>query len=532
MHLADGNRQQKHYQLRSTHNMQIPVGNFGNAIADAPPSVRVPPGAFSQGQGLEKLGNTAMSVAADLHAQDIALKRAQSANNFQDYRIAENSLRLNLGIALADGTLSSSDAQTAYTSGLSDIPKPDTMGLDPVTAENVARGTQQVQTEGQNSLVPMIKGAQVLEQKSTLDLGMDKIGKLAGMPGADVAKELAALNAHDGEGIKAYGKNWAKVKQDFIDRTWFDAAGANIERNSASMTALQAIQADLKDPNGSYADKLDIKARTELLYKVENQIHGTIIDANNARVIAEREKAQAQDQIMMGYLARTVAGNLTVSEVLKNHDLTFEQQLHMKNIIEAQSNKMDRTDARVFEDTFNRIHAAPGAPNAITSPDQLYPLVGHGLSVIDMAKLRSEVDLKNQPEGELLTNFKKMARDQIDASTLFGKDPVGAENFYKWNAYFDQQFAEQRKAGKSPHDLLSPTDAQGKPNKDYLGNTINGYTRTLAQQTADMAATMGGAKPVATGVQMATPKTKAEFDALPSGTKFINPADGKQYVKK
>jgi len=165
-----------------------------------------------------------------------------------------------------------------------------------------------------------------------------------------------------------------------------------------------------------------------------------------------------------------------------------------------------------------RIHAAPDAPNAITSPDQLYPLVGHGLSITDMARLRGEVDLKNQPEGEMLKNFKKMAQDQIDASTLFGKDQVGAENFYKWNTYFDQQFAEARKAGKSPHDLLYPTS------KDYLGKTISGFTRTLAQQTADMAATMGG-KPVAPvkNAKGWTLHTDAQGNKA-----FVSP-DGKQF---
>ena len=501
--------------------MRIPVGNFGNAIPDAAPRVNIPRGAFSKGQGLEQLGNTGMNVAAQMMEDQRALNRARSANDFQDYRIAEQGLRTNIDTALADGSLSSADAPDAYKSGLADIPKPNASFADPVTAENVSRGIGQVQAEGAQKLQHSIIGAVAIEQKAELKRGMWQINQLAGAVGADPAKEIAQINAFDAEGMQIYGAEWPTIKQEWTAQTWFDVAASNIERSSGSITALQAIQADLKDPKGSYADKLDTKANTALRIKVEQQIQGAIIDANNARVIAEREKAQQQDQIMQGYLARTVAGKLTVGEVLKNKDLTFQQQLHMKSIIEAQANKADVTDNRVFINTFNRIHAAPGAKDAITSPDQLYPLVGHGLSITDMARLRAEVEGKNQPEGEMLKNFKKMAQDQIDASTLFGKDQVGAENFYKWNVYFDQQFAEQRKAGKSPHDLLDPTS------KDYLGKTISGFTRTLAQQTADMAATMGG-KPAA----LLTPLKNSKGWTLQTDAKgnkaYVSP-DGKQF---
>lgn len=37
---------------------------------------------------------------------------------------------------------------------------------------------------------------------------------------------------------------------------------------------------------------------------------------------------------------------------------------------------------------------------------------------------------------------------------------------------------------------------------------------------------------VAVSTAVASPKSQAEFDALPSGTKFINPADGRQLIKK
>jgi len=455
--------------------MQIPLGNFGNAIPDAAPRVNIPAGAFNSGEGLQKAGGMAMNVADQMQEDQKALNRVKAANALQDYQLSAKAAGLTLAGMLKDGSVSSADAPAKYKELVDAIQKPDPTSFgDPIIAEHLKGAIPQTFAEGMNSIQPMISGALTMEQKSAVDLGMDKIGKLAGMPGADVTKELASLNAYDAEGVKSYGKEWAKLKQEFTDKTWTNAVAANIERNSHSVTALQAIQADLKDPKGTYSDKLDTNVRTQLLYKVEEQIHGTIIDANQARVMAEHEKRQQQDQIMQDYLTRTTKGKLTVTEVLKNPTLDFEQKLHMKNIIESSVKGMDRTDPGTFMDIFNRIHAAPGTANAITAPDQIYPYVGKGLSITDMSRLRAEVEGKNQPEGEMIKGFKKMAQDRIDLTTIMGKDPKGAENFYKWNTYFDQQFAEQRKAGKSVHDLLDPTS------KDYLGKTINGFASSGA----------------------------------------------------
>jgi len=493
--------------------MNIPIGNFGNAIAAPAPAVN-----SSQGTGLAQFGNVGMQIGAQMLEEQRALNRTKAANDFQDYKIAVHTAGLDLAPSLADGTLSAADAGAKYKEKIAAIQKPDASYADPVTAENVSRGIIQAQAEGMNAIRPMISQAQVLEQKSTVDLGMDKIGKLAGLPGADPVKELSALDAYDADGLKSYGKNWAAKKQEFLDKTWFQVGQSRLQQNSSSMDALKAIKQDLQNTtDGTYVGKLDTNQRTALIAQTDQYIHGVVIDENNARVIAERAQKEQQDKIMQGYLVRTVAGKLTVGEVLKNDTLDFTQKLHMKSIIEAQSNKMDRTDAGIFGDLFQRIHGPADAKNAITSADQLYPYVGNGLSITDMARLRAEVDGKNQPEGELLKNFKTMAQAQISGSTMFGKDPAGEQNFYQWNAYFDQVLAQKRKSGIPMHDLLDPKS------KEYLGSTIDGYKRDFNQQTADYVARFKSG----TAVQKNAKGWALQTDV--KGNKAYVSPDGKQF---
>lgn len=456
--------------------MKIPLGNFGNSTPGVPNVPRV-----SNAQGMQRIADVGMQIAGQLIDDQRALNRAKAANDFHDYKIAVHTAGLELAGPLADGSLSAADAPEEYKKRIEAIPRPDASYADEVTAENVSRGVGQVQAEGNNSIIPLLRNAQVLEQKTAVDLGLDKIGKLASMPGNDPMKELAALAAYDQQGMVAYGKNWAAKKQEFIDKAWFDVGLSRLQQNSANKDALTEIKKDLANTtSGSYADKLDNNKRLALIAQADQYIHGVQVDENNARIVMERETKKKQDEIMQGYLTRTVAGTLKVSEVLDNRILDFPQKEHMINIITAGSKGHEKTDSRLFGELFQRIHLPADNKRAITHPDELYPYVGKGLSVTDMAKLRAEVDGKNQPEGELLKNFKTMAQAQISGSTImFGKDPAGEDNFYKWLAYFSQEFQAKRKAGKSAHELLDPASP------DYMGSTINGFKRDFNQQTKD-----------------------------------------------
>jgi hypothetical protein len=58
---------------------RIPIGNFGNAIAEPAPRVNVPAGAFSQGEGLAQLSRTGQAIATnEIETQRAEAKRAEN----------------------------------------------------------------------------------------------------------------------------------------------------------------------------------------------------------------------------------------------------------------------------------------------------------------------------------------------------------------------------------------------------------------------------------------------------------------------
>lgn len=125
-----------------------------------------------------------------------------------------------------------------------------------------------------------------------------------------------------------------------------------------------------------------------------------------------------------------------------------------------------------FHDLFMRIHA-PGE-GRLTDPAELYPLVGNGLTVSGMEKLRGEMSGRKTPEGaalaDLRKNFFSMARRTINptANEAFGMsgDAADEERYQKFLVMADREYQEKVKAGKSPSSMFDPDSS------DYLGKMI------------------------------------------------------------
>lgn len=158
----------------------------------------------------------------------------------------------------------------------------------------------------------------------------------------------------------------------------------------------------------------------------------------------------------------------------------------------SENAKADGSDAKTygagFGSVFQRIHAADNDPQKITDPTQLYSMVGTpgGLTMSGLEKARAEIAGKNTPDGEAegtmrKTLFATAKQTLTGTNDVMGiKDPKGEELYLKWMAGAYKQIDAAKAAGKTPQQLYTP----GSP--DYIGNSIDGMKRTLAQKTADM----------------------------------------------
>jgi hypothetical protein len=287
--------------------MKIPTGDFGNVIARGPRDIHIPKEAFMRPQA-----DTTSAAAGILSGLQIAqnwlqkrqqqeqeLSDAQAKTATFDYEIATKAVAEDIDTRLDDGSLSHVDALEEYQKRIEQIPKPDYQRLDEKQQAGYSLLQKRIEV---NALAMVQKGigrAITAERKTTVDAGIDALGKLAGTPGTPTELAVKELDAYDADGRGVYGKNWGKVKQDATDRMWFNDArqGSLLLRNDPA--ALQKFEDDLVADTGRYAGKLDQDKKTLLLNQVRNmrfQAESRIQhaqakrDADGARVLDEMDK--------------------------------------------------------------------------------------------------------------------------------------------------------------------------------------------------------------------------------------------------
>lgn len=274
---------------------RIPLGNFGNMVAEPQRRARVIPEAFDTGAGLQQVGDKMMGVASmalrEQRQQDEALTRAKAANAMLDREIQVKDVTAGIERDIAENKLHYSEAQAEYRKRVSALPAADLGALDPVTAENFSKGLKRADFMGESSLSGVIKTARTAEFKTTAEGLLDKLGKQAGLPGADVAALNTQADNLDEIGRQAFGAGWEKRKQDWKDSNWNDHLNQKAMAARNDVKSIDALMQQITA--GDYADKLDSNRRNALVARLDGYKTSLIQRQEAAAARAQRQQEAA-----------------------------------------------------------------------------------------------------------------------------------------------------------------------------------------------------------------------------------------------
>lgn len=272
---------------------RIPLGSFGNVIAQPPQRENVVPGAFDGGgRALQHLGDVGMQVAAsameEQRHQDAALARAKAANAVLDREIAVKAIGQDIEQQVNEGKIHYNDAHTAYKQRVSDLGTPDMAGMDPVTVENFTKGVKRADFIGENAIGGTVARARQADFRSQTDGILDKLGKQASLPGANPAQINAQADGLDEIGKQAYGAAWGKKKQDWVDSNWDAHLNQQAMTVRDDLAGIKNLEKQITE--GDYADKLDSNRRNSLVAKLEAYKTSLIQRQEAAASRAQREQ--------------------------------------------------------------------------------------------------------------------------------------------------------------------------------------------------------------------------------------------------
>ncbi len=152
--------------------------------------------------------------------------------------------------------------------------------------------------------------------------------------------------------------------------------------------------------------------------------------------------------------------------------------------------KAAKSNAAVNEEVMRRINLPPTDPSKITEPGQLIPFFSHGLTRADFEWHTKLIDEQRTPDGQRLSdvrkNFFTAIKPRFDSSTLMVRDEKGGEDNFRFQQYVTEKERKYRAEGKDPYSLYNPAS------KDYVGNDVPAFQRSLQQKVQDRVESVAG----------------------------------------
>lgn len=282
---------------------RIPTGNFGNVVAEGARKADT----SNVWRAAAGVGNAAMNTAQEIVQRRQAEARSKAANEVLDHELRIKTQEQEIGDRLARGEISADDASTAFDKAAAEYKAPKIDYLDPIAAEGLERGRRRTVEASRAGLDRVIGAARRRDGQARFTSALDSIGKLAGLPGADVAAENAKADAllemAQQAGIPV--DQATLVIQNRKDANWFNEAQGRAMAARNDLEGLKALAKDLTAADGFYAGKLDTERRNAVLRSVQSDQDRLL---NRAEAHALRQEAKAERAL--GQIDRQIASGV------------------------------------------------------------------------------------------------------------------------------------------------------------------------------------------------------------------------------
>ncbi|MEL4888580.1 hypothetical protein N6P31_16210 [Pectobacterium betavasculorum] len=282
--------------------MRIPTGNFGNAVPNPQPTrVNV--------SGTGAIGQAVAGLAEDVKQEVNAVVRARAGESMLDYQIKLKDVNESIRQQVEDGTLRADQVENVYHEAVAKLDKPQFAGLGIAETQVAEGGLKRYESDGLTTAQGYARAALKIEARDQVDSGLDKLGKLTNYPGADIEKINSMSAAYEQQGRLAYGSQWSKVRQNFVDKNWFNQAQQKLMEARNNGGALSDFSNQLTSEKGFYIDKLDTDKRNALLNQAMN--YQITLESRARAAEAKREALAAKN---INEFSLLVDNNLEPSE--------------------------------------------------------------------------------------------------------------------------------------------------------------------------------------------------------------------------
>lgn len=258
-------------------------------------------------EALAGLGGSIARAGEEGYQANVNMARAQASNALIDHELAVKTQTESIREQVQSGALRWDQAPKVFDNWNAKQEPPQIDNLDPLGQVNLERGIKRNALGGQVAVQGIANAGRKQAFADTFDSTLNTLGKLAGMPDANIDSINSQVDAYRPmaltAGIPALVVD--KAIQAFKDRNWLNQATQRSMEAKEAPDALDKLQHDLTDADGFYAGKLDTEKRNMVLRTV---INDQIILQN--RMEHERDKREAKAQSAIGRIDEQISSGV------------------------------------------------------------------------------------------------------------------------------------------------------------------------------------------------------------------------------
>lgn len=241
------------------------------------------------------------------HQRDVNFARSQASTALIDHELAVKTTTEGIREDVQSGKLPWDQAQKSFDDWNAKQQAPTINNLDPLGQELLQRGMKRNVLGGTVAIQGIANAGRKQAFADNFGTTLDTLGKLAGMPGADVDSVNSQIDHYRPQALEAGipAATVDKAIQSFKDRNWLNQATQRSMEAKDNMGQLTQLQHDLTDADGAYAGKLDTEKRNMVLRSV---INDRLILEN--RIEHEKDKREAKAQSAIGRMDEQISSGV------------------------------------------------------------------------------------------------------------------------------------------------------------------------------------------------------------------------------
>lgn len=258
-------------------------------------------------EALAGFGATLEHAGEETYQKNVNFARSQASTSLIDHELAVKTQTEAIREQVASGQMSWDQAPKAFDEWNQKQQPPQIDNLDPIGQQLLERGMKRNALGGTIAVQGIANAGKKQAFADNFDATLNTLGKLAGMPNADIDSINNQIDAYRPQALAAGIPSPVvdKAIQGFKDRNWLNQATQRSMEAKNNMGQLTQLEHDLTAADGTYAGKLDTEKRNMVLRTV---INDRLILEN--RMEHERDKREAKAQSAIGRIDEQISSGV------------------------------------------------------------------------------------------------------------------------------------------------------------------------------------------------------------------------------